>query len=215
MCGFNSRPREGATRLQASAKIILIMFQLTPPRGGDLPGALGPQSKRSFNSRPREGATRGELRIEALGPVSTHAPARGRPNLHHWIDGANLVSTHAPARGRQGYHVASPSWWRFQLTPPRGGDTSSGRKGRRAVSFNSRPREGATSHDMDGDRDAAVSTHAPARGRPRLASGRGPKCDVSTHAPARGRPGSRPHPGRRRCFNSRPREGATPPLSTR
>ena len=76
------------------------------------------------------------------------------------------VSTHAPARGRLG------------ATDAQMGN----------VSFNSRPREGATRTEEVGDEMEHVSTHAPARGR-RL------NLLVGHDVPP--------------CFNSRPREGAT------
>ena len=120
---FNSRPREGATcfcewasggncvsthapargrRCKSASFVGVVLFQLTPPRGGDLNLLVGHDVPPCFNSRPREGATRrGELRIEALGPVSTHAPARGRRIGGYARYLMHLVSTHAPARGRR------------------------------------------------------------------------------------------------------------------
>ena len=143
--GFNSRPREGATEAQRQRREDIVMFQLTPPRGGD-------------------------LAIRRPGPPSSP------------------VSTHAPARGRRGLADARSRDCLFQLTPPRGGDLRRCRLGAARLSFNSRPREGATAIRRPGPPSSPVSTHAPARGRP-------------IHAWITVRQSS--------CFNSRPREGAT------
>ena len=185
---FNSRPREGATPARRQSWITEAKFQLTPPRGGDESHGQVSSIPRGFNSRPREGATLSGLRR---------------------LSGSR----------------------RFQLTPPRGGDHDLPRPGLDPLGFNSRPREGATGPALlvDGatsrfnsrPREGAtvgraqdqaspqVSTHAPARGR--HFSNRLPISAVAFQlTPPRGGDGRR-KPGRddERCFNSRPREGAT------
>ena len=144
------------------------MFQLTPPRGGD---------RYIRTSAPQR-------------EVSTHAPARGRPNFSKRLpisavafqltpprggDRIQLprrvrpqrVSTHAPARGRPVRAPRSRAGYRRFNSRPREGATAVCCCFRFTVPcFNSRPREGATPYHR-----------LPAPPPP--------------------------------CFNSRPREGAT------
>ena len=163
--GFNPRPREGATHDSTSGGTVLgsfnprpregatdppfrplpgSMFQSTPPRRGDLSHRTRPQASRGFNPRPREGATRRSRALPTAEKVSIHAPAKGR---------------------------RSPLWWRvtslrFQSTPPRRGDyAASGAGGGCGRGFNPRPREGATEPARFAPFRAAVSIHAPAKGR--------------------------------------------------
>ena len=99
----------------------------------------------------------------------------------------------------------------FQLTPPRGGDYADIVQAIHEIQFQlTPPRGGDLDEDEDEEIPYIVSTHAPARGRPRAGRSERKECGVSTHAPARGRLSDRPPrnlrpPG----FNSRPREGAT------
>ena len=169
---FNSRPREGATRRPASSMwITLNCFNSRPREGATRPGEMGCPRNPRFNSRPREGATTRIWTRTRRTRVSTHAPARGRPQRDgDVVVGGVGVSTHAPARGRRGLLQSLSD---------------------AAERFNSRPREGATVRTHTAAHWWIVSTHAPARGRPRSAPARKWDLTVSTHAPARGRRGGR------------------------
>ena len=142
--GFNSRPREGATRRTASTRarrgsfqltpprggdgmplpcrMPCIMFQLTPPRGGDLSNDVPRFFMDGFNSRPREGATfRSCLSASDFYRFNSRPREGATAPFFHPV-AVLLVSTHAPARGRRiALSYDGGSTW-FQLTPPRGGD---------------------------------------------------------------------------------------------
>ena len=98
----------------------------------------------SFNPRPREGATK-DLDVDIVHtPVSNHAPVKGRPGCMFCMFGVHLVSIHAPVKGRRINTINTND---------------------AIVSFNPRPREGAT---LLLDVAAAlirVSIHAPVKGR--------------------------------------------------
>jgi len=123
---FNPRPRAGATHFVGPAHVH-HRFQSTPPRGGDFSQANG----------------------NPLYLVSIHAPARGRPRRAPFHRHRLAVSIHAPARGRLSSPIFLFILYRFQSTPPRGGD-----------------------HFVNGRLHLReVSIHAPARGRPRRKAG--------------------------------------------
>ena len=211
--GFNSRPREGATRPGLTwPRRPHEVSTHAPARGRlDLLPRFGVLRIVSTHA-PARGRPGGPAPPAGLDPVSTHAPARGRPDAWRRYSRGRQVSTHAPARGRHGAgNCASKPSARFQLTPPRGGDVHIPIMLRRDYRFNSRPREGATfqiAHMQSPVR--AVSTHAPARGRQESTYRAPEEIPVSTHAPARGRPGEPSIPELEDDgFNSRPREGAT------
>ena len=117
---FNPRPRAGANE----AKVIYVgdtrvsihapargrtlhalppppslLFQSTPPRGGE-PSTAGLRLPARFNPRPRAGANGSEGGYGTPQKVSIHAPARGRTGVRQIPNPAELVSIHAPARGR-------------------------------------------------------------------------------------------------------------------
>ena len=211
---FNSRPREGATEERPRRRMDEQEFQLTPPRGGDPRRSRGHGPHRpGFNSRPREGATWSSFaRAAQLPPVSTHAPARGRPPpVSGWWSGSAFqltpprggdrkcgaimaggvpVSTHAPARGRPSSSRPGPICGGFQLTPPRGGDPHRDAAPKCGVCFNSRPREGATRAGSWTPWRGGSFNSRPREGATRPRTPERSANHVSTHAPARGRQGA-------------------------
>ena len=254
--GFNSRPREGATAPRTGSRTA-SRFQLTPPRGGDVQCLICADIPQTVSTHA---PARGRLSLPSgqgiRRRVSTHAPARGRPARRSaasfraaWFqltpprggdDGqrrasclSRTVSTHAPARGRLSMGRQEPPVLPlFQLTPPRGGDGHVQVYPISGPCFNSRPREGATCGIFGSFDGAAVSTHAPARGRHRLPGDAGPGDPSFNSRPREGATlqpmeilvpvggfNSRPREGATaqggghkrsvRSFNSRPREGAT------
>ena len=157
------------------------------------PSSRSPSSSRpgGFNPRPREGATAAMIAdaVESI-TVSIHAPAKGRRRSAASHCRGRAVSIHAPAKGRPPASTA-------RIVP--------------RASFNPRPREGATRRCAALQRlDARFQSTPPRRGDSRIVESEPRLRRVSIHAPAKGRldaalPGSRES----RCFNPRPREGAT------
>ena len=119
-------------RLETRAEIWReLMFQSTPPRGGDSGQSITKSATSSFNPRPRAGAT-----DQGGGVMNTE-----------------YVSIHAPARGRHSAPRRTGAVFQFQSTPPRGGDFGWLFLRSRNRSFNPRPRAGATvsvRHETDG-----------------------------------------------------------------
>ena len=182
---FNPRPRAGAntrTRVIIASDIVSIhapargrtmalgriyaeiMFQSTPPRGGERPDSGGLVTGGSFNPRPRAGAN--------VGAIEHHSPVG--------------VSFHAPARGRTLGHNAIAAIIKFQSTPPRGGERSRSQGFNRCNRFQSTPpRGGEQAQYCRGREVTMVSIHAPARGRTPRPSGARP-CAQFQSTPPRG-----------------------------
>ena len=201
--------------IQMVRKPIWIAFRSTPPRGGDARTMRTTAACSGFDPRPREGATHPERAFYVFGPVSIHAPARGRRLKGQLERIANV----------------------FRSTPPRGGDLGFRSFCPALACFDPRPREGATRRVLAGPASIRVSIHAPARGRrsrkgvwismglfrstpprggdPRRVMIPTRQC-MFRSTPPRGGDGrlqaSRPPP---RCFDPRPREGATFPTRPR
>ena len=162
----------------------------------------------SFNPRPREGATHAPENENRQGPVSIHAPVKGR-----------LTPS-----------ISKRLWKSFNPRPREGATYRYAHHFPRHDCFNPRPREGATYRYYLSLGLNLVSIHAPVKGRlkrknfllcricfnPRPREGATKAhgwsnrwTEVSIHAPVKGRP------IRHRCesicksFNPRPREGAT------
>ncbi len=95
---FNPRPRAGANRRSRSIAQGLIVFQSTPPRGGELSMMPLHGLSAGFNPRPRAGANQPKWIQDEFLFQST--PPRGGelPRSQEWR--ARAVSIHAPARGR-------------------------------------------------------------------------------------------------------------------
>ena len=123
---FNSCPREGAIFDLFLNTGDTQMFQLMPPRGGNhfaLDHHIA-HSGVSTHAPARGQSSPTSLSADTL-KVSTHAPARGQSSKRATrICNSTGVSTHAPARGQS----RQPRW-----------------EFRRAICFNSCPREGAIS----------------------------------------------------------------------
>ena len=140
---FNPRPLAGATWCKLDFAAALL-FQSTPPCGGDY-GFFGPCSWIwHFNPRPLAGATSSRQNHGFVKKISIHAPLRGRRVPDHRLDPGFGISIHAPLRGRlnvkfggvsdeyfnprplagatiAGAHIV-PGTSGFQSTPPCGGD---------------------------------------------------------------------------------------------
>ena len=188
-----------------------IIFQSTPPRGGDGQcrpspcGAFGDfnprprvgatrssdqrgQNPQHFNPRPRVGATQG-IPVGCGGQhISIHAPAWGRPSVILLDFTGHTISIHAPAWGRLISELALDlPRFLFQSTPPRGRDSL--RRSRASA--------------------LQISIHAPAWGRLLDRIFAVGQLRISIHAPAWGRPQKTARKGGRYDFNPRPRVGAT------
>src|SRR5208282_3000426 len=165
---FQSTPPRRGDRSGRRQGMSESWFQSTPPRRGDpfAPEACrGPST--GFNPRPREGAT-----------------ARQRRPIYQLA-----VSIHAPAKGRRQYLRHGSRAQQFQSTPPRRGDlTASLIIALIALSFNPRPREGATTEGSESGYEDRQFQSTPPR--------RGDNLSLSNNLLVAG-------------FNPRPREGAT------
>ena len=78
---FNSRAREGATKLKIGLLSRLLRFNSCAREGATSSTVLSISSEACFNSRAREGATQQALQRFPRFPVSTHAPVRARRGL--------------------------------------------------------------------------------------------------------------------------------------
>src|SRR5208282_2485758 len=210
--GFNPRPREGATRGRPRHKGSAAGFQSTPPRRGDhYPGyRVGGPSPRfqstpprrgdrlspsrsawraSFNPRPREGATGQAVARACRRAGFNPRPREGATRLPQKLAEDRVrVSIHAPAKGRRPAKDDRFTNLRFQSTPPRRGDDSISATVRALMSFNPRPREGATTEGSESGYEDRQFQSTPPR--------RGDNLSLSNNLLVAG-------------FNPRPREGAT------
>ena len=207
---FNSRPREGANRIDKDARIHDGISIPAPARGRTVRTAR-PARSGQFQFPPPRG---GEHPAPSKNPVQR-------------------ISIPAPARGRTGTGLTRHRGLEFQFPPPRGGEPPNwAGRGIPTRYFNSRPREGANAEAMKpSDPEPNISIPAPARGRTPWFFRKIHAYPISIPAPARGRTGccrlsaqawaiSIPAPARGRTFpiflvvfhrtyfNSRPREGA-------
>ena len=215
---FNPRPREGATDLGMPAGHSAMVFQSTPPRRGRLrPGVMEVRQSMFQSTPPRRGRPLEAVGTQPQRMFQSTPPRRGRRVRHRDDHDAYEVSIHAPAKG------ATCADQRQMLRDRR---------------FNPRPRAGGDAWPLrTRGSPSHVSIHAPARGRQSMRA-RLPSARVSIHAPARGRrlvdqmlehrhiefQSTPPRGGRPmaadnrdcdcRCFNPRPREGATTSMST-
>ena len=144
--------------------LVVLIFQSTPPCGGDLftwihgycPGISihAPLRGRrqvvssmirllNFNPRPLAGATWSRVWPALPNPISIHAPLRGRHAMDADMSGVNG----------------------FQSTPPCGGDQLPQQRLHQPHYFNPRPLAGATSAVPKPPGTQAISIHAPLRGR--------------------------------------------------
>ena len=171
--------------------------------------------------------------VAAVIPVSTHAPARGRPCGLCWMVSRTLFQLTPPRGGDRGEKSRRWPRQRFQLTPPRGGDVKD-RRGkavmawfqltpprggdkvlsdlrRRDIPFQLTPPRGGDTFSQNFEKNfKGVSTHAPARGRRRICGPRSALIPGFNSRPREGAtPRSEPCPSTSSRFNSRPREGAT------
>ena len=170
-----------------SRLIVYHLFQLMPPRGGNVgvseelftdsvsthAPARGQWNMRlyimscvRFQLMPPRGGNQGDFNFPWQFEVSTHAPARGQLNYGHDITRNCAVSTHAPARGQ---YISESLYCPFKS------------------GFNSCPREGAIYHRPRADMIFEFQLMPPRGGNLRTYS-RQPFKDFS--------------------FNSCPREGA-------
>ncbi len=100
----------------------VLIFQSTPPCGGDTNTTKGDKSKTYFNPRPLAGATVEVERAEWADGISIHAPLRGRHPSNDLSVSPGTISIHAPLRGRRMSPPAMATVRLFQSTPPCGGD---------------------------------------------------------------------------------------------
>ena len=156
---FNPRPLAGATQADA-AKIMITLFQSTPPCGGDpFNGSTGKAAllfqstppcggdvkylyryprKNDFNPRPLAGAT-----VFALVLLFEYSDFNPRPLAGATIDGVFIlgcvnISIHAPLRGRP-LHLDTWLLPRYFNPRPLAGATSGCQQHDQAAQFQSTP----------------------------------------------------------------------------
>ena len=184
---FNSRPRMGAT---SKRKVFVpptvisihapawgrpvkyemdngdIVFQFTPPRGGDRGVVCEIIDKGLFQFTPPRGGDVFTAVYGLSGDISIHAPAWGR---RHGLSNARSIKE-------------------FQFTPPRGGDRCWDSLSAYSRYFNSRPRVGATLMRFSSPVRSNYFNSRPRVGATDLQYYEGREEDISIHAPAWGRP---------------------------
>ena len=164
-----------------------LLFQSTPPCGGDIWVKSGGSNSWKFQSTPPCGGDLEGSNSDVDYPISIHAPLRGRPAL---LRPCSVVTL-------------------FQSTPPCGGDQGS-RRGPGAVpDFNPRPLAGATGGFRLFILAVQISIHAPLRGRRRPRKARKPCPEFQSTPPCGGDIYSPPSDLASSYFNPRPLAGAT------
>ena len=164
-----------------------VVFQSTPPCGGDKEQMLSGPDGLDFNPRPHAGATPSKMPNLKEVQISIHAPLRGRcirsgccamasgyfnPRPHA---GATCrpflffhigpISIHAPMRGRQSKWVSYYRYVLFQSTPPCGGDIIVRMTDGGELLFQSTPPCGGDLQSYGFSPAQLISIHAPMRGR--------------------------------------------------
>ena len=118
---FNPRPLAGATS-EGGISMKELVFQSTPPCGGDQAAICNQKLYSYFNPRPLAGATIKGRKRNCPFMISIHAPLRGRPLWMEKTGRLIPISIHAPLRGRRQLGSLPSSTNKFQSTPPCGGD---------------------------------------------------------------------------------------------
>ena len=142
-----------------------MVFQSTPPCGGDAASCACLAASWDFNPRPLAGATDVAIDVVVFNGISIHAPLRGRHStlvalmislpfqstppcggdvIFRAFRGNIHISIHAPLRGRPAVSYAVVPFGLFQSTPPCGGDRLSFLPCGQLNYFNPRPLAGAT-----------------------------------------------------------------------
>ncbi len=224
--GFNPRPREGATNragraadgervsIHAPAKgrlgtLYLYLqrhrFQSTPPRRGDKLEAAQWCDRNGFNPRPREGATKlAALEVFTVGKFQSTPPRRGDRGSIGTGRGRRMFQSTPPRRGDARKEIFPCQVLRFNPRPREGATSREINSSSTICCFNPRPREGATRAWNPTLVPFRVSIHAPAKGRLEIRLAGLGTADVSIHAPAKGRPGLAPGMGSQAKFQSTP-----------
>ncbi len=185
-------------------------FQFTPPYGGDAAGRGWRQLLRCFNSRPRMGATRAKLvGCKRCSHVSIHAPVWGRPPKNPSVSRTKTFQFTPPYGGDVTTSPIVAPWVQFQFTPPYGGDGRNLHQMRPHRRFNSRPRMGATQRRHLQICRYTVSIHAPVWGRRSAHWLRSVGMSFQFTPPYGGDAAPSTAAPPKKCFNSRPRMGAT------
>ena len=188
-------------------QLLLVIFQSTPPRGGDDQSGRLRSPPGYFNPRPLAGATLGcrtqtEIRFhfnprplagatwwQSCSPSDNSdfnpRPLAGATVSQHAVSNGNTNFNPRPLAGATTYGVYRIQTERFQSTPPRGGD----------------PMEAI--ENVIG----YISIHAPSRGRLIPIALRTSSIAISIHAPSRGRQSRRPNSSRQLQFQSTPPRG--------
>ena len=159
-----------------------IIFQSTPPCGGDDIFADVKSRDRDFNPRPLAGATNLKAARIKLAQISIHAPLRGR--LHDLFPAD--PGGHFNPRPLAG--ATAPDLWGNQPQ----------------CNFNPRPLAGATDNRVSAGRHECISIHAPLRGRHDLIAAGATLDGISIHAPLRGRRKRQRNRSRNGRFQSTP-----------
>ena len=133
--------------VKAPVKRWFLIFQSTPPCGGDIFRRAFPALPLDFNPRPLAGAT--------------DMGKRKRKRL--------FISIHAPLRGRRGIGRNHTDIGYFNPRPLAGATLSVTDYNGGIKYFNPRPLAGATENWQADKKIPYISIHAPLRGRPEVA----------------------------------------------
>ena len=162
---FNPRPLAGATLILRKGKILENISIHAPLRGRPGGGGQGHRN-RYFNPRPLAGAT------SSLSPFPLFALFQSTPpcggDLMGWcaVIYMDEFQSTPPCGGDACSLFPSARSSLFQSTPPCGGDLVNTVESPVTHYFNPRPLAGATPTGIIKATPAAISIHAPLRGRP-------------------------------------------------
>ena len=164
-----------------------LLFQSTPPCGGDSPRLWASPGASYFNPRPLAGATEMRAMLDADEENFNPRPLAG-------------------ATGSSHPYSLLP---RFQSTPPCGGDQEPRQFALLVGISIHAPLRGRLQIDDPVQQQRAISIHAPLRGRLGCFLNLPHINIISIHAPLRGRRNLTARPGFPANFNPRPLAGAT------
>ena len=207
-------PARGATKSGGEYGSRYVVSIHAPARGATRAQGCN-DCHHCFNPRPRAGGDAIEQDFHLPIPVSIHAPARGAtPPASTTPTTCKRVFQSTPPRGGRlvTYVPAAPTWV-FQSTPPRGGRPTWRAMQDRLPCFNPRPRAGGDFIMRDATYLKSRSSFNPrprAGGDPRNRSNGQRQIAVSIHAPARGATPYAPHVAYANGFQSTPPRGGRP-----
>ena len=183
---FQSTPPCGGDGRGLSYTTPALVFQSTPPCGGDRVAGLAFAKNLDFNPRPLAGATIDKRCYGTADQISIHAPLRGRPTAKSPLWSIRHFNPR-PLAGATWWQLCTATPLAFQSTPPCGGDLVSRASMSAAPNFNPRPLAGATGIVSQGGTFYNIFQSTPPCGGDATKNQKRRAQTISIHAPLRGR----------------------------